>query len=117
MAKVNTSLMEIMYTDLRAEWQEEKKSMEDYITKLEQGVNDWAQKYQELEDKYQQDVPVQNDYVAGFHQAGMVNQPYAEEEDEFEDGKPQEEAPLEDEFKQTQNGYQAPIGYKRNNIR
>lgn len=118
MAKVNTSLMEIMYTDLRKEWQEEKKGMEDYITKLENGVNEWAEKYTSLEQQYQNDVPVQNDTVGFMSSIGAVSQPYAEDDEDFEDeGKPTEKAPLEDEYKQTQNGYQAPIGYKRNYIR
>lgn len=109
--KVKRKLVEVMYKDIKKEWNVEKKSMEDYIQTLEAAVNEWATKYEELAKKYQEDVTPRED-VVGYMNHHIGNVP---EEDYYEDEmKKEEHEPLEDEAKQTQNGYKQPMGFKQN---
>lgn len=98
--EMNSAKLDTLQAKLDTSKAEEITSMENYIKQLEEGINDWATKYAELEKQYQEDVPVANAEVGYMSHIGAVV------EDEHE--------PLDDEFKQTQNGYKQPIGFKQN---
>lgn len=103
--KIKRTLVEVMYKDIKKEWQEEKKSMEDYISKLEVGITEWSDKYEELVKKYQDDVTPREDVVGYMnHHIGTVP-----EDDYYEDEMAADE-PIEDKSNTI-------IGYKQSNIR
>jgi len=77
---MNLNQINKMQDKIDAEKDDEIKSMETYIKQLEEGINEWAAKYQKLEEQYQKDVPVENAQVGYMSHIGEV-----EDEEEFED--------------------------------
>jgi len=63
--------------------EDEIKAMEEYIAKLEEAVNEWAEKYAALEKQYQEDVPVENATVGYMSHIGNTDG----DDEEFEDNK------------------------------
>ena len=95
--------MEKMYDDMVGELRKEIATTDDYVKTLEAGINEWANKYADLEQKYHTDIPVVNDQVGFMSSIGAKDQPYAEEEEWEEEDK----AEVSD---------RKPVGFKQTNI-
>ena len=95
--------MEKMYDDMVGELRKEIATTDDYVKTLEAGINEWANKYADLEQKYHTDIPVVNDQVGFMSSIGATDQPYAEDEEYIEEDK-------------VENAHGTTVGFKQTNV-
>ena len=94
--KKKEKLVEIIYKDIRKEWKTEKKAMEEYITKLEETIQNLQKEAEDKINELMQQIPVENAPVGYMSHIGEVpEEPAAEELDE---------PIVEDTFRMIKNG-------------